>query len=116
MNKAQIDAIVADANGLRAESFEVSPPIDVYGIARSNGLDVTEKVFPEDQSNIAGFITIQDGRGRLYVNLSDSLQRRRFTVAHELGHWRLHQKELRTNPRRSILFRIAIGKLNSDPD
>lgn len=116
MNKAQIDAIINDADSVRAESFETNPPIDVYGIARSNGLDITEKVFPENQANIAGFITVQDGRGKLYVNLLDSPQRRRFTVAHEFGHWRLHRDELRNNPKRSILFRIAIGKLNSDPE
>jgi Zn-dependent peptidase ImmA (M78 family) len=111
-----LNDIVADADLLREENFQnTSPPVDVYGIANNNGLEVIEKVFPPEQSDIAGFVTMQDGRGKLYVNLSDTPNRRRFTVAHELGHWRLHKEELMTNPNRAILFRIAIGKLNQDP-
>ncbi len=78
-------------------------------------MDIIEKYFPPEQSNIAGFVTIQNGRGKLYVNLQDNASRRRFTIAHELGHWRLHKNELLTNPNRAILFRIAIGQLNKDP-
>lgn len=115
MNQKQIDSVVKDADSLRAASFQHSPPIDVYELARSNGLDIIEKPFPVDQANIAGFITVQDGRGKLYINLLDSPKRRRFTIGHELGHWRLHRSELINNPQRSILFRIAIGQLNKDP-
>jgi len=115
MDEADIDYAIKDADAVRAESFQNTPPVDVYGIARSNGLDITEKVFPADQADIAGFVTVQDGRGRLFVNLLDSPSRRRFTVAHELGHWRLHRNELQNDPKRSVLFRIAIGKLNEDP-
>jgi Zn-dependent peptidase ImmA (M78 family) len=111
----QIEDVIKDADLVRAKSYQTTPPIDVYDIARNNGLDIIEKLFPAEQSNIAGFVTKQDGRGKLYVNLADSPNRRRFTVAHELGHWRLHKAELETNPNRSILFRIAIGQLNTDP-
>jgi Zn-dependent peptidase ImmA (M78 family) len=110
-----ISDVISDADKVRAENFQDTPPIDVYDIARNNGLDIVEKYFPPNQANIAGFVTRQDGRGKLYVNLADSSNRRRFTVAHELGHWRLHKQELENNPNRSILFRIAIGQLNKDP-
>lgn len=110
-----ISRVVKAADEVRAENFQSSPPVDVYEIAQNNGLEIIEVKFPEEQADISGFVTIQDGTGKLYVNLSDSPTRRRFTVAHELGHWRLHRDELRSNPQRSILFRIAIGKLNNDP-
>ena len=115
MNQSDIDDVIRHADTVRTESFQTTPPIDVYTIARSNGLDITEKEFPADQADIAGFITVQDGRGRLFVNLLDGPSRRRFTIAHELGHWRLHRNELQNDPQRSVLFRIAIGKLNQDP-
>ena len=111
----QIDDVIKDADEVRAENFQTTPPIDVYGIARNNGLEIIEKHFPSDRSNISGFVTMQGGTGKLYINLADSPSRRRFTVAHELGHWRLHREELQNNPERSILFRIAIGQLNTDP-
>jgi Zn-dependent peptidase ImmA (M78 family) len=111
----KVSDVIKDADETRAENFQSTPPIDVYGIATNNGLDVVERHFPPEQANIAGFVTLQNGRGKLYVNLSDSPNRRRFTVAHELGHWRLHKTELEKNPNRSILFRIAIGQLNKDP-
>jgi Zn-dependent peptidase ImmA (M78 family) len=109
------DDVISAADELRAENYQIVPPIDVYEIARNNGLEVIEKVFPDDQADISGFVTAQDGIGKLYVNMLDNPTRRRFTVAHELGHWQLHREELRSNPQRSILFRIAIGRLNKDP-
>jgi Zn-dependent peptidase ImmA (M78 family) len=111
----QIDKIIDSANEVREENFQTAPPIDVYGIAENNGLQIIELPFPPEQSDIAGFVTMSGGKGKLYVNLNDHPNRRRFTIAHELGHWRLHEEELKKNPERSILFRIAIGKLNKDP-
>src|SRR6266496_141061 len=111
----QNSEVINTADTVLAENYQTTPPIDVYGIARNNGLEIIEKLFPIDQANIAGFITMQDGTGKLYVNLRDVIYRRRFTIAHELGHWRLHREELRSNPQRSILFRIAIRQLNVDP-
>jgi Zn-dependent peptidase ImmA (M78 family) len=111
----QIDDVIRNADLVRTENYQTTPPVNVYDIARNNGLEIIEKAFPQDQANISGFVTMQDGTGKLYVNLADAPNRRRFTVAHELGHWRLHKEELRNNPQRSILFRIAIGQLNKDP-
>jgi Zn-dependent peptidase ImmA (M78 family) len=111
----KIEDVIKDADQVRLENYQDTPPIDVYGIADNNGLEIIEKHFPPDQSDIAGFVTMQNGTGKLYVNLQDGPNRRRFTVAHELGHWRLHKDELLTNPNRAILFRIAIGQLNKDP-
>ena len=107
--------VVKDAEQVRAENYQTTPPVDVYEIAENNGLDIIETIFPPEQDDISGFVTTTDGKGKLYVNLNEHPNRRRFTVAHELGHWRLHKEELKNNPERSILFRIAIGQLNKDP-
>ena len=47
----------------------------------------------------------------IYVNDGDSIGRRRFTIAHELGHWFLHKPELNDDIRIMVDFRN--GKSNS---
>jgi len=110
-----MSSAIESANEVLAENYLSEPPINVYELAKNYGLDVIEVHFPASQDNISGFVTATDGTGKLYVNANEPPNRRRFTVAHELGHWRLHKEELQTNPERSILFRIAIGQLNKDP-
>ena len=70
-------------------------PIDVIGIANSQGIEVFracfEGVFKED---VFGFIEKNgDNKVRIYVNMDNAPVRRRFTIAHELGHYFLHHKD-----------------------
>jgi Zn-dependent peptidase ImmA (M78 family) len=44
----------------------------------------------EDNSPLAGFLFANASSGSILVNAEDSLPRRRFTAAHELGHYLLH--------------------------
>lgn len=44
--------------------------------------------------DLAGFIVVAGNTGLAFVNASDILPRRRFTAAHELGHFVLHRAEL----------------------
>jgi Zn-dependent peptidase ImmA (M78 family) len=41
--------------------------------------------------------------------------RQAFTLAHELGHWLLHNEKLRESPELSILFSKPLGELNKEP-
>lgn len=113
----QTDDIITQVNQVLKDNYsdDVTPPIDVYGIAKNAGLTLVEIPFPVESNHISGFITKNNGADTLYVNSNEPENRRKFTVAHELGHWYLHKDELETNPNRSILFRIALGKLNTDP-
>lgn len=111
----KVDDVVKKAESLLEENYIKEPPVDVYQLARFNGLDIIEQAFPEQLNHISGFVTKDGDINKMYVNLNDSPNRRKFTIAHELGHWLLHQEELTKNPNRSILFRIAIGELNKDP-
>lgn len=65
------------------EELEISePPVDVEAIARRLGLTVSAEVL----GNVDGEI-----RGRkIRVNAAHASVRQRFTVAHELGHLRMH--------------------------
>jgi len=62
------------------------PPVDPSKIARTLGVEVREISLPE---KVSGFIAkeSEDVPAVIYVNEDHSLVRRRFTVAHELGHY-----------------------------
>jgi Zn-dependent peptidase ImmA (M78 family) len=91
------------------------PPIDIYSLAKNYGLHIFKEAFPSAYLNVSGFITITNGVPQLFVNSNDSVKRRNFTVAHELGHWLLHKDKIIEDPNLAILFRIPLGTLNTDP-
>lgn len=64
-----------------------APPIPVLDIAERNGVDV---VFATFDPNVAGFCDFRSAK--LYVNDIDPVNRKTFTMAHELGHWLLHRE------------------------
>lgn len=51
-----------------------------------------------EDEELAGFLYVAGPVGVVFVNASDSIARRRFTVAHEIGHFLLH-RALMTNGR-----------------
>lgn len=109
-----ITTAVTKAKQVLDENSFVEPPVDVFEIARNNGVVIREEAFPEDLKNVSGFINIRQGQPVMYVNATDSSNRKKFTVAHELAHWILHQDEIRTDPEKAVLLRMAIGA-NTDP-
>jgi len=75
--------------------FTQEPPVDVVSLAEALGLRVWEKSLP----NISGMVTpdqLNGGRSgySIYVNAEDPLNRRRFTIAHEIAHYLLHRKRM----------------------
>lgn len=103
------------ARKILAENFILEPPVDVYELARNYGIEIHEQHFPLEFANVSGFINIEKGRPVMYVNASEPAARRKFTVAHELGHWIMHEDKIRQDPQKAILFRMAIGAANKDP-
>lgn len=91
--------------------------IDPYAIAASFGIDV-RKVDLDD--SLSGFL-IHDESGKVFigVNQADGERRQRFTVAHELGHYFLHD---RTEPfldgptgKFRVMSRDELSKDGTDP-
>ena len=109
------DQIIRDTQRVLNDNYISDPPVNIYEIAKNYGFVVEEQIMPPKHSNVSGFITIENGIPHLVINASDTQNRKNFTVAHELGHWRLHEKELTTDPALSVLFRIPLGTLNKDP-
>lgn len=70
-------------------------PVDVHAIARLAGTQVIE----EPLSGFSGSFFCENGMPTIRVNSSESILRRRFTVAHELGHYVLrHEGGYRDGP------------------
>jgi len=61
-----------------------APPVDVFEIARYLGFTVLEYAFPESTS---GLTYIEGEIKTIGVNSSHAQTRKRFSVAHELGHY-----------------------------
>lgn len=63
------------------------PPVDVERLARQEGLRVVEEQL---ESEISGMLYREGGRAIILINQNDAPVRKRFSIAHELGHYHLH--------------------------
>lgn len=62
-------------------------PVQVERIARKLGLDVKFEAADDD---LSGALVRENGRALIGVNSRHHPNRQRFTIAHEIGHFRLH--------------------------
>jgi Zn-dependent peptidase ImmA (M78 family) len=74
-----------DANDVFAAYWHNGFPVDPVWIARQMGLTVDQSLGLPDVSGM--LIAQSETRPVIYVDRGDSEQRRRFTVAHEIGHY-----------------------------
>jgi Zn-dependent peptidase ImmA (M78 family) len=63
-------------------------PVDPVTLANNIGIKVNNAVFSDD--NLSGLIAKRGSNVSILVNKSDPPYRKRFTIAHELGHHFLH--------------------------
>lgn len=83
--------INATAAALLDEAGVVSAPVDVKALAQLKGAIVVEE--PLDQGDFSGFLYTKNGSPPIIgVNSGHAPTRKRFTIAHELGHLLLHPK------------------------
>lgn len=80
------------ARDLLRQRGVTEPPVPVEEVARGLGIEIA-RVDAEDE--LSGFLLRDVSRGRtvIGVNPGHSQTRQRFTIAHELGHFLLHQGE-----------------------
>lgn len=88
MNRLDIEKLVA----LLLEKHSVTePPVPVERIAKAEGLPIIETAYGGD---VSGALIRANGVVGIAVNATHHPNRRRFTVAHELAHFRLkHEGE-----------------------
>lgn len=71
------------------KSHSLAPPIDIFGAMREIGLVVEFRPEPE---NLSGWIEkMSSDKYMVVINERHSNTRRRFTAAHELGHFIYHR-------------------------
>ncbi len=69
--------------------FDASgPPVAVYDLARAMDVEVVHTSMPDDMS---GMLIRDNGARTVGLNNSQAKRRKRFTLAHELGHLVLHR-------------------------
>lgn len=82
----------AEANRvLREFDEDLDLPVPVVAICRKLGIEVLKTEFTEP--SLSGVVVNKDGRFCIYVNRHHGMGRRRFTIAHELGHALLHLQD-----------------------
>ncbi|MFD6073738.1 ImmA/IrrE family metallo-endopeptidase, partial [Amycolatopsis lurida] len=79
---------VVEAERFLAQHGTVSPPVPVEDIATWLGAEVVRA--PSEGTESA--FLVRDGRRVIIgVNSRQSRRRQRFSIAHELGHWQMHE-------------------------
>lgn len=90
-----------EANRILIDNGIHDAPVMIEDIAKAEGLTVKYfKLPPPYDSEIAGYIDV--GNKHIIINAEQRPVRQRFTIAHELGHWKLHKKRIEAKPEDSI--------------
>ena len=83
ISKARIEA----SKFIDFYTFETPEDIRIEDIAMDQGLIIRESVINGAEARL-----VQDGKnGVITVNIGGDPRRKRFAIAHEIGHWKLHR-------------------------
>lgn len=67
-----------------------APPVDVKAVAASRGIRIREEPL---EPSVSGMLVIRDDAAMIAINSKHHPNRKRFSLAHELGHFELHRKD-----------------------
>jgi len=87
INKKKVESIERLATELISKYSIDKPSIPIDMIAQKEGLSLVSHDLGE---NVSGVLVIKDKKGIIGYNVNHAKVRRRFTIAHELGHYVLH--------------------------
>lgn len=90
MEQPNYARVKTEVRAVREEFDLFTPPIDPVGLARNMGIEVRFVKFNEANRDISGFYDPDENV--IYVNKDEFPLRQTFTIAHELGHARLHRE------------------------
>ncbi len=82
----QLKSIQYGGDLLRMLGYEL-PPFDVFQIAKDLDIEVDENLTRETLSRSGSISRNDDGTVTIWVNTLDAEVRKRFTIAHEIGHY-----------------------------
>lgn len=85
------EAVRARLETVSSSDGHLTVPVDPEKIAEQLDLEV---VLTPLESKVGGFVLKKNGEAvKIYVNSNDSWERRKFTLAHEIGHYWLHRND-----------------------
>lgn len=114
MNKVVIAS--REARKLRVEHNLMERPIDVFKLCKKIGIDLFEQTFSED-SDISAILVKKGADAAIEINQNHSKTRQRFSVAHEIGHWRLHADNDKLDiAKGSLDLKVFMRSENRSPD
>src|SRR5688572_30282622 len=79
-------AALAARQVLRRFGFSNEVPVDIVAIAEYLGIEIVERSLDTGSA----LLLRKEGRSICVVNSDHSLRRKRFSIAHEVGHFLLH--------------------------
>lgn len=82
-------------------------PIDIFGIIENIGINLK---FEEMEDEMSGFINISEDRSIIVINDKHHMNRKRFSAAHELGHYCLHKDVQSTFIDKSFITGLSVKK------
>lgn len=85
-----IASIRKKANAILIETKQKSIPINLDVIAEYLSIDV---LYEDLEDKMSGFLVVKDGFASAAINKNHHINRQRFTLAHEIGHFHLHIDE-----------------------
>jgi len=89
--------------------FLKATPVKVAGIARALGIEVKSATLkPRVSGQIQPSATSESGY-RIRINRHEPLVRQRFTIAHEIAHFLLHQEYIGDGLEDTILYRSTLS-------
>lgn len=88
-------------------------PVDVYAVAEKLGISVEDHEFDSD---VSGVLMVRPNGAVIGVNQSHHPNRKRFTIAHEIAHFKLHREESKLFvDGKANFFRDALSSEGIDP-
>ena len=80
--------IIEKTTGLLKKYNIYLPPVEISVIVKGEGLHIDEQDFGE---SVSGLLVSNNARRIIGINKTETYNRKRFTLAHELGHYVLHR-------------------------
>jgi Zn-dependent peptidase ImmA (M78 family) len=77
------------ATALLENTDALQVPVPLERVALHLGLQLEKTALGED---VSGVLVVEGSRGMIGYNKADASVRQRFTIAHEIGHYALHQQ------------------------
>lgn len=103
------------AKQLLSELNITAPPVNVREVIKSVGISVAEA--PNEDDGMSGLILKADDKTLIGLNADHPENRKRFTLAHELGHYKLHSKDIFVDPENNFSVKYRTKKNgNYDPE